>query len=750
MIELSGDQKLAADAILQWWHDPYEPLTLGGYAGTGKTTLLGELQRLLGSRVRIVFTSFTGKAVSVLRSKLPPGSACSTLHRLLYRPRQKWVCVESGEDALAFGSLEDDIYYCYSHHPQTKPENEGRDPCEKKATLDWTPVMSPLDGIDLVVVDEASMLSEKLWADLTKWGVPVLAVGDHGQLPPVRSEFNLMANPQLRLEKILRQAEGSPIIRMATLARTTGHIPLGDYGPGCVKLPRFKQMAAVRHLNPENGDLTLCSFNKTRNSMNTHLRRRLLGPVPDDPVIGDIVICLRNSYEAGVFNGMRGQVAFLGPEVELYPDTPQRFANIELFDEDDDFSGEIACGQFNQPKTLNGVRRSLGLWDYGYAMTVHKCVDDATRILTQRGWQSRSDLKLRDQVLTLNMVTGLSEWQPIVRIHEYSVTDEELLSIEVEGHSSLTTMNHRWPVRKYRGQLGFVTSQYLFDNGRYRGIPTAAEYGQFPLEPKYSDAFVELVAWYWTEGSIGDGTTVSIAQSNRANPDNVNRIRKALRTEFGEPYVKRLGGYGSRNENPSWRETDTEHPKHFRLNVVAADLLRKVSANKRVRPEFLLALTQAQLELFIEVSLLGDGHLSLVNGQVYGSISQKDKLALEAFQLALMLSGYSTNVQPNHQGGWHTRLKKQVTLHQRTEQWCSGTTVMKYTGTVWCPEVENGTWLAERNGTVYFTGNSQGSQADRVLVIEEPFPREDDAFHARLLYTAVTRASRSLCIVGPA
>src|SRR6185437_5355519 len=45
---------------------------------------------------------------------------------------------------------------------------------------------------------------------------------------------------------------------------------------------------------------------------------------------------------------------------------------------------------------------------------------------------------------------------------------------------------------------------------------------------------------------------------------------------------------------------------------------------------------------------------------------------------------------------------------------------------------------------------SQGSQADRVLVIEERFPNDDDAFHARLLYTAVTRAARSLCVVGPA
>jgi hypothetical protein len=31
---------------------------------------------------------------------------------------------------------------------------------------------------------------------------------------------------------------------------------------------------------------------------------------------------------------------------------------------------------------------------------------------------------------------------------------------------------------------------------------------------------------------------------------------------------------------------------------------------------------------------------------------------------------------------------------------------VRYTGTVWCPTTANGTWLARRKGTVYFTGNS--------------------------------------------
>lgn len=373
-IELTGEQAEAADTIREWFRDARwsgATLTLGGYAGTGKTTLLGKLHRVLPVGTAIVFASFTGKAVSVLRRKLPKGSEVSTLHKLLYMPRQKRVCIDSGEEALEFGDVGN--WFCYPHHPGTKKENAERDPCEIKMVLDWLQLENPLQGIDLVVVDEASMVSEKLWHDLTKWGVPVLAVGDHGQLPPVKSEFNLMADPQIKLETIMRQAEGSPIIRMATLARTQGRIPIGEYGPGCVKFPPFRREAAMNHLKPENGDLAICSFNRTRNVLNNKLRRRVVNPSSDEPVIGDLVICLRNNYESGVFNGMRGRIQDLGPVVgEGYLEHPQRFAVVSLLDEDYDFAGEIAVEQFGQPKTMNDIRRSLGLWDYGYAMTVHK------------------------------------------------------------------------------------------------------------------------------------------------------------------------------------------------------------------------------------------------------------------------------------------------------------------------------------------------------------------------------------------
>ncbi len=385
MVELTTEQRSVMDDVLSWYRSSVgTSLTLGGYAGVGKTTLLGKLQESLDDLTgtftppKIVFASYTGKAVSVLRKKLPTGSEAMTLHRLLYKPRQIDVCSYTDEPIIRLGE----------GYGKCEPHKNEPEPCDKKRRVDFTPNLFPLDGIDLVVVDEASMVNEKIWADLTRHGVPVLAVGDHGQLPPIKSDFNLMANPMLRLETILRQAADNPIIKMATMARLHGKIPVGDYGQSCVKLPPYKRMAVIGKLHPENGDIALCAMNRTRVDMNDKLRNQMLGVVRGaDPMTGDIVICLRNNYEAGVFNGMRGRmVSYDSHSSDDDPyavfKAPSAMAEVEILDDDYSYRGEISTDQFREQKTKSDLPRSLGLWDYGYALTVHKAQgSEAERVL---------------------------------------------------------------------------------------------------------------------------------------------------------------------------------------------------------------------------------------------------------------------------------------------------------------------------------------------------------------------------------
>jgi len=353
---LSTDQANALREIGAWYRAKQAPfLTLGGYAGTGKTTLIAYLRQALRDHdetASVAFCAYTGKAARVLDNRLKEfkvmrrGDSVSTIHSLIYT-------TEPG--------------------PGDSVRWVRRDKLER----------------DLIVVDEASMVDEAIWRDLLSFGVLVLAVGDHGQLPPVGSSFNLMERPQLRLERIFRQAQGSPIIEVATLARMSGALPVREYGPGVVKLDRGLSetgqlvQEALENWRPDL--LVLCGYNATRLKLNAAIRqmRDITSPEPQS---GDVVVCLRNNRAKHLYNGMLGRIVSARP-VRGDDGTNWYEAEIELEGEDYTYAGYILREQFGAPTTVrelplapDGERGDL--WDFGYALTVHKAQgSQAPRVL---------------------------------------------------------------------------------------------------------------------------------------------------------------------------------------------------------------------------------------------------------------------------------------------------------------------------------------------------------------------------------
>jgi hypothetical protein len=348
------------------------------------------------------------------------------------------------------------------------------------------------------------------------------------------------------------------------------------------------------------------------------------------------------------------------------------------------------------------------------------CVDEATQILTRDGWKSRADLSEGERILTLNHGTGLSEWQPVLAVNSFD-GEHEMLSIESKTHSSLTTLNHRWPVihrPDYRPGTGWgsirsrrtwTTSAGIRDSDT---VPTAAVCADLPAEAKYSDDLVALVAWFWTEGSITrlrdgrPGRGVVISQSLVVNPENCERIRACLTGVFGPASAFPRRGKSPVPDIPRWREREDRRNAVFVLNAEAGELMQQHAPGRVPSHAFLLDLTSAQLDLFISVSLLADGHERARNCEV--SLSQKDPAAAEAFQFACILAGdaTSTHTAPamEHYGYGMTTVRVR---QQRGFRLVKGEhRNVTHVGTVWCPTTPNGTWLARRNDRVYFTGNS--------------------------------------------
>ncbi len=343
---LSTDQAAALKAIGAWYRAPAKPyLTLGGYAGTGKTTLIAYLRKALreyDDEAKVAFCAYTGKAARVLQERLKDqkvprrNDTVSTIHSLIY----------------------------------TTAEPETGSP-------KW--ILKDAIDRDLIIVDEASMVDELIWKDLLSFNVPILAVGDHGQLPPVGSSFNLMSDPDIRLDRIFRQAEGSAIIDVATLARTSGLIPVREFSTDVKKLnrelPETGQIVQemLESWRPEM--LILCGYNATRTKLNQAIRavRDIEGP---EPVSGDQVVCLRNNRTQHIFNGMLGQIISVRPAL-IDDDNLWYEAEIALDGEDYTYSGYILRSQFGSRETARDVPLAPDgergdLWDFGYALTVHK------------------------------------------------------------------------------------------------------------------------------------------------------------------------------------------------------------------------------------------------------------------------------------------------------------------------------------------------------------------------------------------
>jgi exodeoxyribonuclease-5 len=259
----------------------------------------------------------------------------------------------------------------------------------------------------LIIGDEASMISDDMLADLTSFGVPLLAVGDHGQLPPVgENKSTLMLRPDIKLEKIHRQAADNPIILMSARIRETGEIDDSLIDGDAIQvtsLSKLNRLVAERftpdRLASQDGSIMgtgfIVSTNKLRVGLNEQARisMKTKGALPKK---GEVVICLKN--QAPVYNGMRAMLTS-----DAYGDTDNENKILADLDFVEDKLTTAATSmfvpQFNnletfKPETLADIgmtyARAGGLFDFGYVMTCHKAqgsqFPEAIVVLDNLGW----------------------------------------------------------------------------------------------------------------------------------------------------------------------------------------------------------------------------------------------------------------------------------------------------------------------------------------------------------------------------
>jgi exodeoxyribonuclease-5 len=377
-----------------------------GYAGTGKTTLAKELAS--GAR-NPLFAAFTGKAASVLKRK---GCPASTIHSLIYRP--------SGDIGLALAEVRNRIQALEMQnvgkpdapeHPDLPALRKRLKELRKKVGSPgfvFDPETSPLSqGCDLLVLDEVSMVDNKMARDLEYFGVPILALGDPAQLPPVGGEGYFTRGGERAADALLTKVErhDGDVIELATRVRESGERPEVD---GRLVVRKVGQSVASKF------DQVLVGTNKVRWAKNRKLRE-LAGHSNDETVApGERIICLSNNKDLRTLNGQQFVVLDVR-ESDNYGQVELRLICECDLEADVAFAGFcLTCGWrvewvpvweagFNglagetELKEMPfGVARRAMWATYGYAITVHKSqgsewprvlVVDESRVFRRDAWR---------------------------------------------------------------------------------------------------------------------------------------------------------------------------------------------------------------------------------------------------------------------------------------------------------------------------------------------------------------------------
>lgn len=282
---LNDQQRSALYELEKFIEDGGTEITLSGYAGTGKSTIIGIFSKWLNNRIgrgNIVYTAPTHRA-NVITKQNNPNANVYTLSALFGFTPDTDIAMEQG--LLDLRELE------FRSKNQVKYE-PGQ----------------------LIIIDEASMVQDGLYEYIQKIvakdGVSVIYVGDSAQLRPVKSDhiskvFTSDGVPQITLTKVERTGN-NPILKEATRLRQgeglSYQTDINDKGQGVLYTSddavideNLKQIVTSEEFNADPLHFrVLTATNAAISAYNSKIRSLRYGKFAKPFVKGDIIMGYSN------------------------------------------------------------------------------------------------------------------------------------------------------------------------------------------------------------------------------------------------------------------------------------------------------------------------------------------------------------------------------------------------------------------------------------------------------------------------
>lgn len=282
---LNDQQKSALYELEKFIEDDGTEITLSGYAGTGKSTIIGIFSKWLNNRIgrgNIVYTAPIHRA-NVITKQNNPNANVYTLSALFGFTPDTDIAMEQG--SLDLRELE----------------------FRAKNQMKYEPGQ-------LIIIDEASMVQDGLYEYIqeivAKHNGSVIYVGDSAQLRPVKSDhiskvFTSDGVPQITLTKVERTGD-NPILKEATrLRRGEGlsyQTDINDKGQGVLYTSddaiidkNLKQIVSSEEFNADPLHFrVLTATNAAASTYNSKIRSLRYGKFAKPFVKGDIIMGYSN------------------------------------------------------------------------------------------------------------------------------------------------------------------------------------------------------------------------------------------------------------------------------------------------------------------------------------------------------------------------------------------------------------------------------------------------------------------------
>jgi ribonucleoside-triphosphate reductase len=408
------------------------------------------------------------------------------------------------------------------------------------------------------------------------------------------------------------------------------------------------------------------------------------------------------------FRGVRGKV-------ESRPAKHFRVALLQVVNFMYTLQGESAGAQafsnldtylapFIRYDNLSYEEVKQNLQEFVYNMNVptrvgFQCMSQDTEILGSDGWKRYDEVREGDSIATFNIEKGYIEYLPVKRLfaREYS---GKMYHLKNRISDQLISPKHRVVRRKfYSDEYVLETIEDVVGLKSPFIVPIGSD-GNVRGGASVDEDVIRLIAWIVAEGTLdasgrgsGRGSgRISIHQSRTESPDEYEEIVSICHS-LGLEYTERT------------QEGLDKECNVLRFNANSTrKILGYFNSDKergiKFIPDVILGLDAESSRLFLETYVRGDGYDSCKI--ITTSEAIKDGL----LQVAVN-AGYGATFRvrkPDNSLSKKDRYIIRLIRHKDT--YIDRVEEVEYEGVIWCPNTDNETVIARRNGKVFITGNT--------------------------------------------